>query len=56
MDNDNNNKSEGNMAKVAALIKEYPNFPKKGILFRDLHPIMTNVEAREIVLQFLIDR
>ncbi len=54
MDNDNNN--NGNMAKVSALIKEYPNVPKKGILFRDLHPIMTNVEAREIVLQFLIDR
>lgn len=38
--------------KVKALIPVYPDFPKKGVVFYDIHPVMQNDAARE----FLVDR
>ncbi len=34
-------------------ISEYPNFPKKGILFRDISPILKDPSALSIVLEEL---
>ena len=33
------------------LIKEYPNFPKDGILFKDLVPILTNPEVYKLLIE-----
>jgi len=44
------------LEKVKSLIKCHTDFPKKGILFRDLHPVMADHEAREIVVKHLVDR
>lgn len=38
------------------LIKEYPDFPKKGITFRDVHPLLADPEARQWVLDQLINQ
>lgn len=45
-----------NSEKVFALIKSYADFPKPGILFRDIHPVMFDHDAREFVLQELVKR
>lgn len=39
------------LAKLQALIRSYPDFPKKGILFRDMLPILRHPES----LKTLID-
>jgi len=44
------------LQKVEALIKSYADFPKKGINFKDIHPILTNHEARDTVLKHLANR
>jgi len=31
------------------LIQEYPDFPKKGILFRDISPVLLNPKALESI-------
>ena len=33
------------------LIAEYPNFPKKGILFRDFSPILNDASAMSFVVE-----
>ena len=33
------------------LIKEYPNFPKDGILFKDLMPILANPEVFKLLIE-----
>ena len=38
---------------VASLIRTTPDFPKKGILFRDFTPIMTNAKALRLMLEAL---
>jgi adenine phosphoribosyltransferase len=42
--------------KVKSLITSHPDFPKKGILFFDIHPIMANHEAREYLVDQLAQR
>lgn len=37
---------------LKSIIREFPDFPKKGILFRDISPILKDPKA----LQFVIDR
>ncbi len=41
---------------ISENIKEYPNFPKKGIIFYDLHPLMANPDARGKILDFLVEK
>jgi len=36
-----------------ALITAHADFPSKGIVFRDIHPIMSNAQARKTVLDAL---
>ena len=33
------------------IIAEYPNFPKKGILFRDFSPILNDVAAMSFIVE-----
>ena len=37
--------------KLKRIISEYPNFPKKGILFRDFSPILNNPAAMSFVVE-----
>ena len=39
-----------------ALVKPFNDFPKKGILFQDIHPIMYNAAARKAVQDHLAER
>lgn len=39
-----------------SLVKAYPNYPKAGILFQDIHPVMYNAEARKAVQDHLAAR
>ena len=41
---------------VASFITEHPDFPKKGVLFRDIFPIMRDPVACEALVQLLFDR
>lgn len=43
-------------AKLESIIKSYNDFPKPGILFRDIHPVMFDVEARNFVLEEMVKR
>lgn len=38
--------SENELKKVEAAITAWPDFPEKGIVFRDIHPVMANHELR----------
>ena len=38
------------------VLKEYKDFPKKGINFVDIHPLMLNHYARQLVVDHLIER
>jgi len=42
--------------KIKALITQYDNFPKPGVSFRDIHPLMLNHEARELVVNHLVEK
>jgi len=44
------------LEKVKSFIKIYRDFPKKGIQFQDIHPLLADHEGREIVLQHLLNR
>ncbi|KAI8326220.1 adenine phosphoribosyltransferase [Martensiomyces pterosporus] len=41
---------------VKALIREYPDFPSKGILFRDIFPIFHHPEAVECLVDHFVER
>ena len=36
------------------LIADYPDFPKKGILFRDIFPILRDPESMNLMLEELL--
>ena len=36
---------------IKELIKEYPNFPKDGILFKDLMPILANPKVYKLLIE-----
>ncbi|KAJ1839816.1 adenine phosphoribosyltransferase, partial [Coemansia sp. RSA 486] len=40
---------------VKALVREYPDFPSKGILFRDIFPIFQHPEAVECLVNHFVD-
>jgi len=42
--------------KMKEVVTTYPNFPKQGITFKDVHPIMSDHETRELILQYLVSR
>lgn len=39
-----------NLEKLKSLVKSYPDFPKPGVLFRDISPILADPEAFEFAL------
>ncbi|KAJ2727140.1 adenine phosphoribosyltransferase [Coemansia sp. Benny D115] len=41
---------------VKALVREYPDFPSKGILFRDIFPIFQQPEAVECLVGHFVER
>jgi adenine phosphoribosyltransferase len=41
---------------LRALVRDVPNFPKPGILFRDLTPLMRDPQAWRLVIEGLADR
>jgi len=41
---------------VGNCFKEYLDFPSKGVLFRDIHPLMENAPVRKSYLDFLVNR
>lgn len=38
------------------LITSHPDFPKAGITFFDIHPVMRNAEARKLCIDTLYER
>ena len=44
------------LARVAASIKGYPNFPKEGVLFRDVFATLQDVQATRDLLHLFYDR
>ncbi|MNJ92494.1 Adenine phosphoribosyltransferase [compost metagenome] len=41
---------------LKSLIRDVPNFPQEGILFRDMTPLLQNVEAMHFVSQNLVKK
>jgi adenine phosphoribosyltransferase len=41
--------------KLKAVIRDVPNFPKEGIIFKDIAPIMQNPQVSNEVLDHLVD-
>ncbi|KAJ2095533.1 adenine phosphoribosyltransferase, partial [Coemansia sp. S142-1] len=41
---------------VKALVREFPDFPSKGILFRDIFPIFRHPEAVECLVDHFVER
>lgn len=44
------------LKEIEQLINLFPDFPLPGILFRDIHPIMRHVKARETIVNLLVER
>lgn len=40
-----------NLEKVTKLIKDYPDFPKLGIVFKDISPVLADFEARKWIVE-----
>jgi hypothetical protein len=43
------------LAYISSVIRVYPDFPKKGILFRDIFPIFSNPKAVECLIDCFVD-
>ena len=41
--------------KIKAVIRDVPNFPKEGIVFKDITPIMMDSILSNDVLNYLVD-
>ncbi len=41
---------------VEKLIRDIPDFPKKGILFKDITPVLQSPEACDLILSFFYDK
>lgn len=50
------NKMDYSLEHVRTLIPSYNDFPKKGVVFYDIHPIMQNAEARTFLVNQLAER
>lgn len=44
------------VSQLKSLIRDVPDFPKPGILFRDITPVLLNAEAFSSVIDLLVDR
>lgn len=42
-------------SKVKAVIRDVPNFPKEGIIFKDITPIMLNPILSEEIIEHMVD-
>ena len=42
-------------SKIKSVIRDVPNFPKEGIIFKDITPIMLNPHLSEEIIQHLVD-
>lgn len=42
-------------SKIKSVIRDVPNFPKEGIIFKDITPIMLNPTLSEEILQYMVD-
>lgn len=47
--------SEERLRFLRSRIREIPDFPKKGILFRDITPLLADVEALRITIQLMVE-
>jgi len=56
MDSDSKESTFIGIEKVKALITQYDGFPKPGVTFRDIHPVMLNPEARELIVNHLVKK
>jgi len=45
-----------NREEIRALIKDVPDFPKPGIVFKDITPLLTNAEAFRAITDYLAER
>ena len=43
-----------NMTDLKALIKDVPDFPKKGIIFKDITPLLADPKGFDAVIEGLI--
>jgi hypothetical protein len=48
--------SDMDLATVKSLLKSYPNFPKPGVLFWDIHSILRVPAARDFIVEQLVAR
>ncbi|OMJ08742.1 Adenine phosphoribosyltransferase [Smittium culicis] len=51
---ESNNSQEFTIEKVKALVADYQDFPKEGILFRDIFPIFLNPQALDCLLNHMV--
>ncbi len=47
--------SENNKPDLKSIIKDHQDFPKKGILFRDINPVFRNYEALESISKSFLE-
>ncbi|XP_070574481.1 adenine phosphoribosyltransferase-like isoform X1 [Ptychodera flava] len=47
--------SEYDLEKIKQIIKSFPDFPKPGIMFRDIFPVFRNPKALEALVDYLVD-
>jgi adenine phosphoribosyltransferase len=40
---------------IIALVRDIPNFPNDGILFKDITPLLANPEARDFIVSEIAD-
>ncbi len=40
--------------KIRALLRDVPDFPKEGILFKDITPLLADADARKMVVEMMV--
>jgi len=48
--------SDGRISILRGRIRDVPDFPKKGILFKDITPLLADVEAFRTCIQLMVER
>ncbi|CAB4370739.1 unannotated protein [freshwater metagenome] len=44
-----------NLSDAMGLIREIPDFPKKGILFQDITPLLLNAQAFNVIITYMVN-